>query len=109
MSDRDVARRLTLQYTVASTLILAAAGLLGGLLRWSQAVPDARIPDNYWYAMMTAHGLGAFVGWAAFAVMGFSFWILYAVGFPTRGFGLLMAKTSWWLMVLDTVTFNWLG
>jgi cytochrome c oxidase subunit 1 len=35
--------------------------------------------------------------------MGLSFWILYAVGFPTRGFGLVMARTSWWLMVLGVV------
>ena len=103
MSDRDVARSLTLRYTVASTAILAASGLLGVVLRWSQAVPDARVPDNFWYAMMTAHGLGAFVGWGAFAVMGFAFWILYAVGFPTRGFGVVMAKSSWWLMVLGVV------
>ena len=31
---------------------------------------------------MTAHGLGAFVGWAAFAVMGFAWWVLAEVGFP---------------------------
>ena len=100
MTDRDVARSLTLRYIVASTAILAASGLLGVLLRWSQSVPDARFGDNFWYAMMTAHGLGAFVGWAAFAVMGLAWWIFYSVGFPTRGFGLVMARTSWWLMVL---------
>ncbi|MGL6279187.1 MAG: cbb3-type cytochrome c oxidase subunit I [Gaiella sp.] len=100
MTDRDVARSLTLRYVVASTAILAASGLLGVVLRWSQAVPDARVGDNFWYAMMTAHGLGAFVGWGAFCVMGLAWWIFYAVGFPTRGFGLVMAKASWWLMVL---------
>jgi cytochrome c oxidase subunit 1 len=100
VTDRDVARSLTLRYIVASTVILAASGLLGVLLRWSQSVPDARFGDNFWYAMMTAHGLGAFVGWAAFAVMGLAWWIFYSVGFPTRGFGLVMARTSWWLMVL---------
>ena len=56
MTDRDVARSLTLRYIVASTAILAASGLLGVVLRWSQAVPDARVGDNFWYAMMTAHG-----------------------------------------------------
>jgi cytochrome c oxidase subunit 1 len=100
VSDRDAARKLALDAVVASTLILAASGLLGVVLRWSQAVPDARVGDNFWYAMMTAHGLGTFVGWGAFAVMGFSWWILYAVGFPIRGFGLVMARASWWLMVL---------
>lgn len=103
MTERDAARSLALRYIVASTLILAASGLLGVVLRWSQAIPGARVGDNFWYAMMTAHGLGTFVGWAAFAVMGLSWWILYAVGFPTRGFGLVMGKASWWLMVLGVM------
>ena len=81
-------------------MILAASGLLGVVLRWSQAVPQARVGDNFWYALMTAHGLGAFVGWAGFAVMGLSWWILAGVGFPVRGFGLAMARLTWWLMVL---------
>ncbi len=96
----DRARRLTISYTVASTVILAASGLLGVVLRWSQAVPQLRIGDNFWYALMTAHGLGAFVGWAGFAVMGLSWWVLAGVGFPVRGFGLVMARLTWWLMVL---------
>ena len=48
--------------------------------------------DNTWYAMMTAHGLGAFLGWAGFAVMGFSFWVLAQVGFPLRGAGRVLAR-----------------
>ena len=102
MDERSlaVARRLTVSYVVASTLVLAASGLLGVVLRWSQAVPEARVGDNFWYAMMTAHGLGAFVGWAGFAVMGLAYWILAGVGFPIRGFGLGMARITWWLMVL---------
>lgn len=98
--DRGIARSLTLRYVGASTAILAASGLLGVVLRWSQAVPQARVGDNFWYALMTAHGLGAFVGWAGFAVMGLSWWILAGVGFPVRGFGLAMARVTWWLMVL---------
>ncbi len=98
--DRAVAGRLALRYIVWSTLILAASGLLGVVLRWSQAIPDARIGDNYWYALMTAHGLGTFVGWAGFAVMGISWWVLVSVGFPIRGFGLVMARLTWALMVL---------
>jgi len=100
VNDRDNARSLALRYIVASTVILAAAGLLGGVMRTSQAVPELRVGDNFWYSMMTAHGLGAFVGWGAFAVMGISWWILFQVGFPTRGFGLAMARLTWWLMVL---------
>jgi cytochrome c oxidase subunit 1 len=98
--SRGIARSLTLSYLTAATVILAASGLLGVVLRWSQAVPDARVGDNFWYAMMTAHGLGTFVGWGAFAVMGLAWWVLAGVGFPTRGFGLAMARITWWLMVL---------
>jgi cytochrome c oxidase subunit 1 len=97
--DRGAARSLALSYIVASTVILAASGLLGVVLRWSQA-DLGRVGDNFWYAMMTAHGLGSFVGWAGFAVMGISFWVLAALGFATRGFGLAMARLTWWLMVL---------
>ena len=41
MDDRSlaIARKLTVSYIVASTAILAASGLLGVILRWSQAVP----------------------------------------------------------------------
>jgi cytochrome c oxidase subunit 1 len=99
-ADRAVAKRLTLQVIGWSTVILAASGLLGVVLRWSQAVPDTRVGDNTWYAMMTAHGLGAFVGWAGFAVMGISWWLLASVGFPVRGFGVVMARLTTWLMVL---------
>ena len=105
MEERSlaVARRLTLSYITASTAILAASGLLGVVLRWSQAVPDARVGDNFWYALMTAHGLGAFVGWAGFAVMGLAWWVLAGVGFPVRGFGVAMARLTWWLMVLGVL------
>ena len=105
MDERSlgIARRLTISYIVASTAILAASGLLGVILRWSQAVPQARVGDNFWYAMMTAHGLGAFVGWGAFAVMGLAWWVLAGVGFPVRGFGLAMARITWWLMVLGVI------
>jgi cytochrome c oxidase subunit I len=49
---------------------------------------------------MTAHGLGAFVGWGAFAVMGLSFWVLDEVGFGLRPLGRFLAELTWWLMVL---------
>ena len=32
--------------------------------------------------------------------MGFAFWILQEVGFELRRFGLLMARLTWWLMVV---------
>ncbi len=80
-------------------MILLAAGLLGLIIRSSQA-GYGRVGDNYWYALMTAHGLGAFVGWGAFAVMGLSFWILDEVGFGLRPLGRFLAVLTWWLMVL---------
>ncbi len=101
--SRAIARELTIRYVVWSTIILAASGLLGVVLRSSQAVPQIRVGDNFWYAMMTAHGLGAFVGWAGFAVMGLAWWVFAGVGFPVRGFGLAMARLSWWLMVLGVL------
>jgi cytochrome c oxidase subunit 1 len=32
--------------------------------------------------------------------MGLAYWVLAGVGFPVRGFGLGMARLTWWLMVL---------
>jgi cytochrome c oxidase subunit 1 len=99
---RERARALTLRYLVASTVILLASGLLGLLLRTSQA-DLGRLPDNVWYAVMTAHGLGAFLGWAGFAVMGFSWWVLAEVGVPLRRLGSALAELTWWLMVVGVV------
>ena len=101
--SREAARSLALSYVLGATAILAASGLFGVVLRWSQAVPDARVGDNFWYALMTAHGLGTFVGWAGFAVMGLAFWVLASLGFAVRGFGLAMARLAWWLMVLGVL------
>ena len=95
----DVARRVTLRYLWASTAILLASGLLGALLRASQA-DLGRLDDSTFYAVMTAHGLGAFLGWAGFAVMGFAWWALASVGFPLRPLGAFLARLTWWLMVL---------
>ena len=49
---------------------------------------------------MTAHGLGAFVGWAAFAVMGFSYWVLAEVGYPIGAPARRIGMVAWWTMVL---------
>ena len=97
--ERAVARRLTLRYLVASTAIFLASGLLGVLIHNSQA-GLGRLPDDTWYAFMTAHGLGAFVGWAGFAVMGFAWWVFASVGFPLRRFGVQMAELTFWLMIV---------
>jgi cytochrome c oxidase subunit 1 len=100
--DRRAARKLTLAYVLTATAILAVSGMLGVLLRDSQA-NLGRLNDNAWYAVMTAHGLGAFLGWAGFAVMGFGFWVLAAHGFPVRGFGKAMAWVSYWTMVVGVL------
>ncbi len=96
---RAVAKSLTLWYVLASTVIFLVAGLLGAALRQSQA-DIYRLDSNTFYAVMTAHGLGAFVGWAAFAVMGFAWWVLNEVGFPIGRLGATLARAAWWLMVV---------
>jgi cytochrome c oxidase subunit I len=94
-----MSRRLVGRYLVASTVILLASGLLGVLIRESQA-GVGRLSSNTWYALMTAHGLGAFLGWAGFAVMGLSYWVLEDVGFELRPLGRWLAEATWWLMVV---------
>ncbi len=96
---REWARRLTLRYLVASTIVFLASGLLGLLIHNSQA-DLGRLDDNTWYALMTAHGLGAFVGWAGFAVMGLTWWVFAACGFPLRRLGVIMAESAFWLMIV---------
>lgn len=98
-ADRAVARSLTLRYILASTVIFLVSGLLGAVMRQSQA-DIYRLDDNAFYAVMTAHGLGAFVGWAAFAVMGLSWWVLSEVGFPMGDLGAKLARLTFWLMVV---------
>lgn len=97
--QKKVARSLTLWYVFASTAIFLVAGLLGMVLRQSQA-DIVRLDDNVWYAVMTAHGLGAFVGWAAFAVMGFSYWVLAEVGYPVGRIAALLGRIAFWTMVI---------
>lgn len=95
-------KRLVLAYIVASTAFFFVSGLLGMLLRESQA-DLVRLDPGVFYAIMTAHGLGAFVAWAAFAVMGASFWVLHEVGFPMRKVGFSLARIAWWTMVIGVV------
>ncbi len=94
-----LARRLTIRYVLTAQAILAVSGVLGLLLRDSQA-DVGRLGKNWFYALMTAHGLGAFLGWAGFSVMGLSFWIFAQVGFPLRRLGHAMAEATYWLMVV---------
>ena len=96
------ARTWTVRYLWASTLIFFVTAALGGLLRFSLA-DVGRLPDNTYYAVMTVHGLGAFLGWAGFALMGFAIWILAKLGFELRPFGLWMMKATFWLFVLGTL------
>ena len=94
-----LAKRLTLRYVLTAQVILGVSGVLGVLLRDSQA-NLGRLDPNWFYALMTAHGLGAFVGWAGFSVMGLAFWVFAQVGFPIRRFGRAMAEAAYWLMVV---------
>ncbi len=91
-------RRLLARYLIASTVILLVSGFLGVLIRGSQA-GVGKLDDNTWYALMTAHGLGAFVGWAGFAVMGLALWVLDELGYELRRAGRVLAQATWWLMV----------
>jgi hypothetical protein len=70
-----------MRYLLASTLFLLVAGLLGIVMCQSQG-DLVRVGDNFFYAAMTAHGLGAFVAWAGFGIMGCGFWVLHSEGFP---------------------------
>jgi cytochrome c oxidase subunit 1 len=95
-------RQLVLLYVGASTAFLFVSGLLGMLLRESQA-DLVRIEPALFYSIMTAHGLGAFVAWAAFALMGISFWVLAEVGFLMRPLGLMLARVAFWSMIAGVV------
>jgi cytochrome c oxidase subunit I len=97
--ELELARRLTLRIVLTATAILLVSGLLGLLLRDSQA-DLGRLPPEWFYALMTAHGLGAFVGWAGFGVMGCSYWVLAQVGFPLGRWGRPLGEATYWLMVL---------
>jgi cytochrome c oxidase subunit I len=92
-------KRIVARYLVASTVILLASGFLGILIRESQA-GVGKLDKNTWYAFMTAHGLGAFLGWAGFACMGLAYWVLEEVGFELRPLGRWLAEATWWLMVV---------
>ena len=99
---RERVAALVMRYFLTSTAILLVAGLLGFLMRQSQA-DLARLEDNAFYAIMTAHGLGAFVAWAGFAVMGFGYWVLSSVDFEMRPLGYKLAEAVYWLMIAGTV------
>ena len=85
-------RRFVLRVIWTSSAFLVIAGILGLLLRLRQG-EVITLGDNFWYAIMTAHGLGAFVAWAGFFLMGITFWVLMKVGFPLRSFVLPEVRT----------------
>jgi cytochrome c oxidase subunit 1 len=99
--SRDQVRALVGRYFYASTTIFLVAGALGVIMRQSQA-DIVRVGDNFFYAAMTAHGLGTFVAWGAFAVMGFAFWVLARAEFEMRPLGYRLAELTWWVTVIGT-------
>jgi cytochrome c oxidase subunit 1 len=98
---RERVGKLVLRYWYTATAVLFVAGLLGLIMRQSQA-NLAPVSDNFFYAIMTAHGLGAFVAWAGLAIMGFGYWVLQSSGFQMRPLGYALAEITWWCMVLGT-------
>lgn len=100
--ERATVAALVRNYLIASTAFFFVAGLLGMAMRQSQA-GVVRIDSNLFYAIMTAHGLGAFVAWAGFAVMGLGLWVLAECDFPMRPVGLLFARATFWFMVTGTL------
>jgi cytochrome c oxidase subunit I len=90
---------LVMRYVLTSTAIFLIGGALGAVLRQSQAEVRT-VSAGLWYELMTAHGLAAFVGWAAFALMGLSWWVLSEIGFPLAGWSWRWAVACWWTMVL---------
>ncbi|MGZ5315764.1 MAG: cbb3-type cytochrome c oxidase subunit I [Solirubrobacterales bacterium] len=94
-------RALVARYFYATTAIFLVAGALGVVMRQSQA-DIFPIEDNFFYAAMTAHGLGTFMAWGAFAVMGFGFWVLARSGFEMRPLGYRLADATWWVTVVGT-------
>lgn len=99
---RDRVKTLVLRYVLTSTAFFLVGGSLGGVLRESQA-EVITVSPAVWYELMTAHGLATFVGWAAFCLMGLSYWVLQEIGFQVRGWGYRWAVLSWWTMVIGVV------
>ncbi len=99
---RTRAKGLVLRYVITSSALLLISGSLGVVIRQSQAKLHT-ISPALWYELMTAHGLGAFVGWAAFCLMGLSFWVMQENGFQLRGWSYRWAVASYWTMVVGVV------
>jgi cytochrome c oxidase subunit 1 len=99
--SREAIGAMVTRYFIASTAVLFAAGALGVIMRQSQA-NLLRVSPNFFYAAMTAHGLGAFVAWAGFAVMGFGYWVLESVGFKMRPLAFALGQVAFWTMVIGT-------
>jgi hypothetical protein len=96
--ELERARSLTLRYVIASTAILGVAGLLGVMLRDSQAgvgrIPERLVVrDDDRPRARRVRRLGRLRG------DGLAYWVLAQVGFPLSRRGLL-AEATWWLMVV---------
>jgi cytochrome c oxidase subunit I len=102
VASREAVGAMVTRYFIASTAVLLAAGTLGVIMRQSQA-NLLRVSPNFFYAAMTAHGLGAFVAWAGFAVMGFGYWVLESVDFKLRPLAFGLGQVAFWTMVVGTV------
>ncbi len=100
--SEEAVKGLVRRYVYATTAVFLVAGVLGLLMRQSQADLFS-IGDNFFYASMTAHGLGAFMAWGAFAVMGFGFWVLRESGFEMRPVGFRLGEITWWVTIAGTV------
>lgn len=100
--DRENAKKITLWYIMLAVVCLLAGGLIGILIRNSQA-DVGRIEASHWYSLMTAHGVAVFVGWGAFSVMGFAYWLLARMGFPLRPFGKAAGWVAFWCMAVGAV------
>ncbi len=90
------AGRLALRYVLTSFGFF----FLGGLAAWAMRLQVSQIvhPDaNFYYALMTGHGLVMFLGFAGMAVMGPSLYVL-ALAFRGRLRWFALADASYWLM-----------
>lgn len=98
-SDRGSLKRVG---RLALRYVLTGFGFffLGGLAAWTMRLQVNQVvhPNaDLFYAVMTAHGLIMFLGFAGMAVMGASLYVL-ALAFQGRLRWFLLAEAAYWLM-----------
>jgi cytochrome c oxidase subunit 1 len=101
VASREEVGALVTRYFLTATAVLFVGGALGIVMRQSQA-NILRVSPGFFYAAMTAHGLGLFVAWAGFAIMGFGYWVLNSVEFRVTRFSLVTGEIAFWTMVVGT-------